>query len=958
MTPSEPEVLATSPQELEAKRNLKMREVFDLAFEVEASQRAALVHSLCADDTALSAEVLELLRFAVTQKLDLAQPSPDIATPIAAMLRDFAAPTSAATAAPGSHIGPWRVLSQIGSGGMGAVYKVEKRESDFLVTAALKLIRGFPSRQVVERFRHERRLLASLEHPNIARLIDGGSTDAGEPYLVMHLIEGLPLHVWRAGLPNNAITAERCAKLLQTLCLAVHFAHQRLIVHRDLKPSNILVSFDDEPTLLDFGIAKLLADSHASQDAELATAAHIMTPAYASPEQRAGLSASTLSDVYSLGLIFFELLTRTLDAKASNGTHSIPSDLRNVARMAMRSEPERRYPSAEAMAEDIARYFRGAPVIAVADSWRYRAKKFAARHRAALIASSLVTALVLTLITGFTLRLTQERDRAVLAEQHARTEAMTSALVTTFLRDLFKQADPNTAQGKNISALDLLAQGERQLNEADTGTPLAAPVRAQLNAAIGEIYTSIGEPKRSVESLRIAIALMRREPSLNPLILAATLHDFSRALEVSGSFKDAEAAAREALTLREANAPENIAEITATLNSIGVILQSDGHYLEAQKNFARAFDLLKSQPGSYPDEYTSTLHNLGWLAFQSARYTDAAPLLEQALALKLKNYGPDHQKVLSTLQILAQTRAKLGDLRGAQTIVLDLLERRKRLNGENSLLTMRAYNEVASSFQDTGSYVQAQPYYVHAVAIARQLNAGDSVDLATELNNQATLNEDRGDLDSAEQGYRQALAMRLRLFGPEHPGVARLRHNLARLLLNAEFATRSNSAANSVPDEIDALAKLSAASRQLSLPAQHPERFDSALLLARISTARGEFAAAFAGLAALSAQVNDVNFSPLRKARWHGAIAELELARGDLAAATKAVDAQISSLRRLLSNDHPSVALAHLAAAKVAYLRGDRDSAKAFASAAQPKIEAQLSPSAQAQLELRVILGR
>ena len=303
----------------------------------------------------------------------------------------------------GARLGPYKVEAIVGHGGMGAVYRASRDDAEFRQQVAIKLVRvAAESPSTLRRFRQERQILARLSHPNIGRLLDGGSTPEGVPYLVMEFIEGDPITAW---CDRQSLGLEERLRLFLRVCEGVDFAHRDLVVHRDLKPANILVTKDGTPKLLDFGIAKLL-DPAAEQGAATLTGLQLMTPDYASPEQVRGEAASTAADVYSLGLILYELLTGkkaqamsmyTPDAIARVICHMEPTapallkpqlagDLDNIIRMAIRKEPERRYANAGLLARDIQRHLDGRPVIARPDTFAYRSAKFVRRNRIAVVA--------------------------------------------------------------------------------------------------------------------------------------------------------------------------------------------------------------------------------------------------------------------------------------------------------------------------------------------------------------------------------------------------------------------------------------------------------------------------------------------------------------------------------------------------------------------------------------------
>src|SRR5215470_5019015 len=383
-----------------------VKDVFQAALDRPPEERAAFLDSACAGDDALRREVESLL---VAQREAGAFLSRPAALPAPPELE-------------GRRVGPYRVLGPIGRGGMGVVYRAVRDDDVFRKTVALKVVAGGASAEHLRRLAHERQILGRLQHPNIATILDGGTTDEGQPYLVMEYVEGEAIDAYCAA--RGLGTRERL-EMFRTVCSAVQYAHQNLVVHRDLKPQNVLVTPDGQPKLLDFGIAKLLAAGVDPDETPTATLLPMMTPEYASPEQVRGEAVTTASDVYSLGVVLYELLTgarpysvRTgslqeivrvvcdtqpaVPSAAAPQAHGVRGDLDTIVLKALRKEPARRYASAQELADDLRRYLEGRPVLARKDTVGYRVGKFVGRHRvgvaaAALVAASLVGGLVTTL---------------------------------------------------------------------------------------------------------------------------------------------------------------------------------------------------------------------------------------------------------------------------------------------------------------------------------------------------------------------------------------------------------------------------------------------------------------------------------------------------------------------------------------------------------------------------------
>ncbi|HVF17462.1 MAG TPA: serine/threonine-protein kinase, partial [Steroidobacteraceae bacterium] len=390
----------------------------------------------------------------------------------------------------GSVIGHYRVVSVLGHGGMGQVLLAERADDQFRHKVAIKLVRhGLLSKQVRARLKIERQILAALDHPNIARLLDGGTTSTGVPYIVMEYIDGKPIDKY---CDDERLSIRDRLKLFRQVCSAVHYAHQNLIVHRDLKPSNILVTSDGTPKLLDFGIAKLLdTRQFANTMAVTHLDSRLLTPDHASPEQVRGETITTASDTYVLGVLLYELLTarkpllirneRLSDLERAiceeaplpldyglRSSEQLPpeflqeicvhrsttparlrkelrGDLRNIVAMALRKEPDRRYPSVEQFSADIGRYLDAMPISARRDTWAYRAQKFTRRHSLAVA----MAVLAFVALTGFAI-ITSIQARRI-SEERAHAEE-----VSSFLIDVFEQADPERARGEEITVEEVL----------------------------------------------------------------------------------------------------------------------------------------------------------------------------------------------------------------------------------------------------------------------------------------------------------------------------------------------------------------------------------------------------------------------------------------------------------------------------------------------------------------------
>ncbi|MCE7951378.1 MAG: serine/threonine protein kinase [Xanthomonadales bacterium PRO7] len=922
----------------------RLQELFDAAVLLAPEARARFLDDACAADAELRAE-LEGLLAADARAHD----------PLAASVAHGTAEHFDDTAPwLGRRIGNYRILRELGRGGMGSVFLAERADAEYESRVAIKLIRGFPTSAALERLRRERQLLAGLVHPHIARLLDGGTTDEGQPYLVMEYVNGVLLAQWLDA--NRPPLAQRL-RLFQQLCAAVHHAHQNLIVHSDLKPANVMVRRDGTPALLDFGIARLNAPD---ANGERATELRAFTPDYASPEQLGGAAVTTASDVYALGLILYELLCGKVYKSGRNAESwrqarpgrvartaeqdwlradapRIDGDLEHVVRRALDEDPARRYPSAAALADDIERYFDGRALAAGPDRIGYRVAKFVRRHRLGVG----IAALALAAIIGVAAWLAVERTRALRAQAQARSEAHTANAVTDFLVGLFQDADPQQTRGHDVSARELLDQASARLDAA----PIAQTrVQARLLTALGEIYISIGQPRRSTDLLGRAIVLLRA-PGSDPLRLARALNEDCRAWSSASDHAKALPACREAIALRATRLPNNDADVGHSHNALGVAEQGVGDFDAAERDYRAALSIFSAAGTAYRGEVASTLHNLGFLAFHRGDYARARDLYTQALAGKRAVYGNDDPRTLTTLDNLAQAEEELGDLAAAERNLSEALTLQIKVLGADSIAVARAHNDLASVQQDRGEYAAAETNYRAALDLDTRLEPPGSMSWAVTANNLATLEEDRGDYAAALPLFRESLRIREVHNKSPSASVARVQNNLAR----CELELGNLAAARPF---IDATL---ATRRALKLdPAQ---LLDSQLLDAQWLVRSGRLHEAAAALHALTPPDGRGNYG--RRARYAIVQAELAASHHDWTAALAAQRRALDALHGELGEQHPAYARLAAQAAAYAHAGGDDAAARSLLQPALPIIKASLvehSPQRREAEKLAAVL--
>ena len=686
-------------------------------------------------------------------------------------------------------LGPYRLTGEIGSGGMGTVFLAERVDQSFDQRVAIKLLRGIPTREATERMRRERQILADLSHPHIARLLDGGSTADGQPYLVMEYVDGQPLNEFCRA--RNLSLGERL-RLVQKVCGAVQYAHQRLVIHRDLKPANVLVRDDGEPVLLDFGIAKLLGDTGG---AALQTGLPWFTPAYASPEQRNGKAVSTATDVYGLGLLLYEVLCGSTPSQDGNGRLPSPSraaatgttrrrigaDLDLIVAKATHVEPERRYVSAAALADDLQRHLRGRPVQAAPDRLHYRIAKFVGRYRVA----SAVVAAALAMALLFTWRLANERDRALQAEALARQQSATAESVVDYLVSLFHSASPDEAGTKPIAPRDLVDRGRREI---DARLAQAPQQRARLLGALGKIYSELGLPDSAAESLGAAAAI--EQASGTSQRRAAFLADQGYALNLAERPADAEAVLREARASLGTVRPEDRRLAAELLSTLGLAQARNGDAKAGIESLHQAIDYALQSDGADSVIHAQCLYGLAEAELRAGLLDDAEAHALRSVELMRTLKPEDSTEVLAATGFLTEVYEQQGRFADGERLLRRMLEVRLRTLDPASAWAITARNNLAQAIQLQGRVVEATALLRENAERMRATHQERTPSYSIGLNNLASLLEQAGDNATALAMFNEVLqnAERLAAAGTDDPHMPTYRQNLGRsLMLNGRL---------------------------------------------------------------------------------------------------------------------------------------------------------------------------
>jgi serine/threonine protein kinase/Tfp pilus assembly protein PilF len=723
----------------------------------------------------------------------------------------------------GDRIGPYRVLRTLGSGGMGEVYLAERADAQFEQQVAIKVVHGGALAVAMHsRLKLERQILAQLDHPNIAHLLDGGALPDGSAYIVMEYIDGVAIDAF---CDTNRLDVAGRLKLFQTVCAAVHYAHQNLIVHRDLKPSNILVTATGVPKLLDFGIAKLLDDRQAARHTLALTQAdiRIMTPDHASPEQVRGQAITTSSDVYVLGVLLYKLLCGTspffissmrlseieraicetdpvvpsqavsseeppdsMPIAAARGTsakrlrRALSGDLDNIVLMAMRKEPERRYGSAQQLAGDIQRYLDGMPVIARGDTLSYRTTKFVRRHwlpvATGISAAFLILAFAMT--TYFqSQRISAERDRAAQQRERAEHERARAEEVSTFLVNLFKLSDPEENRGNQVTARELLDSGSKRLQAGLQDQPAT---KAALLSTVGAVYDSLGQYQDALPLLEEALQLQSQQHDDSRI---ETLLELGRARIGAAELTRAEAPLQEALRLAQSDAGSTSIETGRALWTLGVLRHQQGKFGDAKNLYVRSLALLETANAPQTD-VSGVLGELAKVYSREQQWQLAKQAYERALEIDRRILGDDHPRVAFRLQNLAIVAQNMGDLKQAEVLYRDALQREEHSYGERLPETAITKGNYGLLLQREGRLVEAEPLLRDAVSIRLALYGPSHYLVGYAGVSLAMLLHDKGDLVGAENQFREALAIYDNSLPANHQYRAALLMHFARLLVD------------------------------------------------------------------------------------------------------------------------------------------------------------------------------
>jgi serine/threonine protein kinase len=755
-------------------RWLRVRDLFEQAIELPADQRDSFIERNCGDDPSLRDELKSLL--AVDAANSDSPLTGAIGAAVDATTRDRRQELL------GTVIGPYRLTSVLGHGGAGTVYLGERIDRQYSAQVAVKVVEGAALHaEIGRRFRAERQILANLNHPNIARLIDAGESPQGYPYLVMEYIHGEPINIYCDRLQLNV---EQRIELVLKVCTAVHYAHQNLVIHRDLKPGNILVTPDGTPKLLDFGIAKLLDTGPAAAEMALTRLNdRILTPEYASPEQILGQNVTTSSDVYALGVVLYELLsgmrpyrvsstsqlelerticindptkpsaairealnrlkadptpTRSINTIADSRSATpmrlrsqLDGDLDAIVMRALRKEPVHRYNSVEQLAADLRRHLQRAPVLAREGNWVYYTQRFTRRH----IFGVSVAAVFLVVLTAALIVTSVQAKRIAEQRDAANREKQTSEAVASFMVNVFAAADPFTVQNRQVTAGELLDKSietiRRDLNQEPA-------VKARLLEAMGRSYSRQGQPEQGIRLIEEAIKIRQDSATDSAESLGATYLNLSKAQFLRNDI--------------------------------------DG----GARSLSKAKAIFERNPES--KEYAHVLVQLGRLELQKDDWKRALFYSEQALILMRKLYGTHHPEVGAVLIDISSAYQWQPDFAAMESTAKEAADIFRASSPELHPDRLVADGMVAEALFSQGLIAQAAPLIENLFEEKKKVFGGKSIRIIEDLNSMVKLRLAQGRLAEAEAFSRQALSVTAQTIGEDNIATGYAKTTLAIVL--------------------------------------------------------------------------------------------------------------------------------------------------------------------------------
>lgn len=741
-----------------------LKTIFEKALELNRIERENYFRSLSEDEKKYISEVKSLI--ASFESADDFLETPTNKNQIFLFDRDQTHPLL------GKHLGQYLIEEVIGSGGMGIVFVGKRDDKEFDQKVAIKILKqGLTSKYLVYRFETERQILAKLQHPNIAKLFDGGKTEDGLPYVVMEYIEGVPITEY---CENKKLDIKSRLKLFILVCDAVQYAHQNLIVHRDIKPGNILVNKQRRPKLLDFGVAKLLDETIMQKNINLTkTKMWHLTPEYASPEQINGDAITTSSDIYSLGVLLYQVLTgfqpyliknispvaiskivtedriikpseiyksnkspnelNSSDEINKKLSNTLKGDLDNIILKAMHKDPGQRYKSVQEFSDDINRYLTGLPITARKDTITYRVSKFVNRHRIGVALFVLFNLIVLFSISAIIYQgriAAKERDKANI-------ENKKFVKVNSFLQEMLSSVDP-TEIGRDVKVYDILEKAAKNVNTELKDQP---EIEAAIRSTLGNTYVNLGEYKKG-----------------KPLLDSA----YNINLSLYG---------------------ENSKETAESIHDLALYYDWTGDYKIADSLYGKSVIILRKVLKKPTERFADVLSDYGIVKMYFEKYNKADKLFTEAIDIALSTYGEKNRNTAVIMNNFALNLTDEGKLDEAEKYYKKSLAILIELLGENRPEVGTSYNNLAYLYMIKKDYKLAEEYINKSYRLKLKLKGKDHPDVGLALNNLGVINFKMKNYSKSEKYLKDAIVQYRKSFSPDHPQIALSQYWLGKIYL-------------------------------------------------------------------------------------------------------------------------------------------------------------------------------
>ncbi|MFP8488976.1 tetratricopeptide repeat protein [Gracilimonas sp. Q87] len=770
----------------------KVEEIIDKVLDLPKDQRIPYLEKTCTDKD-LKAEVLEMLQ-SITDSEGWLEGLRGYRQKVFDENFDSVNSLSSDTLI-GTQFGSYTIIEKIGEGGMGVIFLAERTDASFNHQVAIKIIRnGRATQENIQRFKREQQILARLNHPGIAQLYDGGVTDEGFPYIIMEYVDGLPITEY---CDKQQCTVSEKVRLIEQVLKAVQNAHENLTVHRDLKPDNILIDGSGNVKILDFGISKLLEDIDNLMLTQ--TGSKILTPRYAAPEQIKGQRITTATDMYSLGVVFYKLLTGTDPYPLDNKTRYeveqtiiqdepckpsevinnpqlkklLKGDLDAILLKSMRKEYDRRYRVASEFLEDLKHYETGLPVSAHEGSFKYKSQKFIKRNKQPLAYTVVTLIILISTALYYTDQLRHERNIA-------KTEAQTANEVTDFLIELFEANAPVNSRGNEITAIQLLNTGEKKIGNLSS-QPL---VQNRLMEVLGSIYSLLNKLEKADSLKYQSVELSKDLYSVSDPELAKAYFSLAQTKHVLGDYDKTLALVDTALEYQSKIFEKPHIDLGNSLRLKAETLKDMGNIDSAFQVIQSAREIFTGLRKTKTRDYLSILKEYATILSEKGEFRKSVDIWNEHLDISTNLFDPPHPDILSGLMGISSSYKELSEFAEAESLYVKAVDMAVSLHGENHLNTATVINNLAGLYYYTQEYSKADTLFERSYKVLENILGSDHPSVASALYNRANLKIDMKEYHEAEEIYKRVLAMDIEYFGRYHPNVASDHTGIGSLLKN------------------------------------------------------------------------------------------------------------------------------------------------------------------------------